>query len=105
MWRDRRRLSQLELAVRADISTRHLSFVETGRSSPSRGLLLLLAEHLELPLQERNQMLLAAGYAPMYPETTMDSPAMVAIRAGLQRLLDAHEPYPACVVDRRWNLV
>jgi transcriptional regulator with XRE-family HTH domain len=104
-WRDRRRLSQLELAIRADISTRHLSFVETGRSAPSRSMLLHLADELDIPLRERNRMLLAAGFAPVYPETTVDSPALGPLRAGLHKVLAAHEPFPAVVLDSRWNLV
>ena len=104
-WRDRRRLSQLELAIRADISTRHLSFVETGRSAPSRTMLLHLADELEVPLRERNRMLLAAGFAPVYPETTVDSPAFGAILAGLRQVLAAYEPFPAAVLDSQWNLV
>jgi transcriptional regulator with XRE-family HTH domain len=104
-WREHRRLSQLDLSIQADISTRHLSFVETGRSKPSRDMVLHLAEHLELPLRERNHLLLAAGYAPVYAETTLDSPEMSAVRAAVRQVLSAHEPYPAVVVDRRWNLV
>jgi transcriptional regulator with XRE-family HTH domain len=104
-WRDRRRLSQLELALEADVSTRHLSFVETGRSMPSREMVLRLAEHLDLPLRERNHLLLAAGYAPAYAETPVDSPRMTAVRTAVRQLLTAHEPYPAVVVDRGWNLV
>jgi transcriptional regulator with XRE-family HTH domain len=104
-WRERRRLSQLELAIQAEISTRHLSFVETGRSVPSRDMVLHLAEQLELPLRERNQLLLAAGYAPVYPERALDSPQLAAVRAALRQLLAGHEPYPAAVVDRSWTLV
>jgi transcriptional regulator with XRE-family HTH domain len=104
-WREHRRLSQLELSVQADISTRHLSFVETGRSSPSRDMLLHLAEHLDLPLRERNHLLLAGGYAPVYPETPLDAPQMAAVRAAVRQVLTAHEPYPAVAVDRGWNLV
>lgn len=104
-WRRHRRLSQLELALEAEISTRHLSFVETGRSMPSREMILRLAEQLELPLRERNQLLLAAGYAPVYSETALDSPQMSAIRAAVRQVLTGHEPYPAVVVDRSWNLV
>lgn len=104
-WRTRRRLSQLELAGRADVSTRHLSFVETGRAQPSRGLLLRLAEHLEVPLRERNGLLVSAGYAPSYPERRFDAPELEAVRGAIERLLAAHEPYPAVVVDRWWNLV
>jgi transcriptional regulator with XRE-family HTH domain len=104
-WRRRRRLSQMDVALDAAVSTRHLSFVETGRSKPSRELVLHLAEHLEVPLRERNALLLAAGYAPVYPETPMDADAMGPVRAALDKILAGHEPYPAVVVDRRWNLV
>ena len=104
-WRERRRLSQLELALEAEISTRHLSFVETGRSRPSRDMVLHLAEQLDVPLRERNQLLLAAGYAPVYAETTLDSPPMATVRAAIRQVLAGHEPYPAVVVDRGWNLV
>jgi transcriptional regulator with XRE-family HTH domain len=104
-WRERRRLSQLDLAIQADISTRHLSFVETGRSRPSRQMVLRLAEQLDLPLRERNRLMLAAGYAPVYPETALDSPEMTAVRAAVRQVLTGHEPYPAVVVDRAWNLV
>lgn len=104
-WRERRRLSQLELALRAEISARHLSFVETSRSRPSREMVLHLAEQLDVPLRERNHLLLAAGYAPVYAETALDSPQMSAVRAAVRRVLAGHEPYPAVVVDRRWDLV
>jgi transcriptional regulator with XRE-family HTH domain len=104
-WRQRRRLSQLDLALDADISTRHLSFVETGRATPSRELLLHLADQLGVPLRERNAMLLAAGYAPAYAERPLDDPALAAARAAVDLLLKAHEPFPALAVDRRWNLV
>jgi transcriptional regulator with XRE-family HTH domain len=104
-WRERRRLSQLDLALQADVSTRHLSFVETGRSRPSRGMLLRLAEKLELPLRERNQLLLAGGYAPVYGQASLDAPEMAGVRAALRQVLAGHEPYPAVVVDRTWNLV
>jgi transcriptional regulator with XRE-family HTH domain len=104
-WRERRRLSQLDLAIQADISTRHLSFVETGRSRPSRAMVLRLAEQLDLPLRERNHLLLAGGYAPVYAQTALDSPQMAEVRAALRQLLTGHEPYPAVVVDRGWNLV
>ena len=103
-WRERRRLSQLELALEAEISTRHLSFVETGRSRPSRDMVLHLAEQLDVPLRERNQLLLAAGYAPVYAESPLDSPQMAAVRAAIRQVLAGHEPYPAVVVDRGWNL-
>jgi transcriptional regulator with XRE-family HTH domain len=104
-WRERRRLSQMELALQTDISTRHLSFVETSRSKPSRAMVLRLAEQLELPLRERNHLLLAAGYAPVYSETALDNPHLSAVRAAVRQLLTGHEPYPAVVVDRGWNLV
>ncbi len=104
-WRERRRRSQLDLALDADISTRHLSFVETGRSTPSREMVLRLAEHLELPLRERNRLLVAAGYAPIYSESSLDSAELAAVRAALSQVLTGHEPYPAIVVDRSWNLV
>jgi transcriptional regulator with XRE-family HTH domain len=104
-WRERRRLSQLDLALQAEISTRHLSFVETGRSRPSRDMLLRLAEQLELPLRERNHLLLAGGYAPVYGQTALDSPQMAGVRAALRQVLAGHAPYPAVVVDRGWNLV
>jgi transcriptional regulator with XRE-family HTH domain len=104
-WRERRRLSQLHLALLADTSTRHLSFVETGRSRPSRGMLLRLAERLELPLRERNHLLLAGGYAPAFGQAPLDAPEMAGVRAALRQVLAGHEPYPAVVVDRAWNLV
>jgi transcriptional regulator with XRE-family HTH domain len=104
-WRQRRRLSQLDLALDADISTRHLSFVETGRATPSRELLLHLADQLGVPLRERNAMLLAAGYAPAYAERPLDDPALGPARAAVDLLLRAHEPFPALAVDRHWNLV
>jgi transcriptional regulator with XRE-family HTH domain len=104
-WRQRRRLSQLDLAVNAEVSTRHLSFVETGRSKPSRELLLHLAEHLDVPLRERNDLLLAAGYAPAYRQRPLDDEAMGPVRDALDKILAGHEPYPAVIVDRMWNLV
>jgi transcriptional regulator with XRE-family HTH domain len=104
-WRQRRRRSQLDLALDAGISTRHLSFVETGRSRPSADMVLRIAAELEVPLRDRNGLLLAAGYAPVYRERPLDGPDMAAVRDVLQRLLDGHAPYPAAVVDRRWNLV
>src|SRR4051794_28633996 len=104
-WRERRRLSQLDLALEAEISTRHLSFVETGRSTPSREMVLRLADQLEVPLRERNHLLLAAGYAPVYAESALDSPQLAAIRTALRQVLTGHQPYPALVVDRGWNLV
>jgi transcriptional regulator with XRE-family HTH domain len=104
-WRHRRRRSQLDLAVEADVSPRHLSFVETGRSKPSRELLLHLAEHLDVPLRDRNTLLLAAGYAPVYRETSMEASEMAPVRDALEKILASHEPFPAIIVDRRWNLV
>ncbi|NYE47617.1 transcriptional regulator with XRE-family HTH domain [Spinactinospora alkalitolerans] len=104
-WRERRRLSQLQLSIQADVSTRHLSFVETGRSRPSRDMVLHLAEELDLPLRERNHLLLAAGYAPVYAETALESPKMAAVRGAVSQILRGHEPYPAVVVDRAWNMV
>jgi transcriptional regulator with XRE-family HTH domain len=101
----RRRRSQLDLALDAEVSTRHLSFVETGRARPSRDLLLRLAEHLEVPLRERNTLLLAAGYAPAYGETPLDAAPMAPVRAALDRILGAHEPFPAVIVDQRWDLI
>jgi transcriptional regulator with XRE-family HTH domain len=104
-WRVRRRYSQLELSIRAEISTRHLSFVETARSAPSREMLLRLAEHLEVPLRERNHLLLAAGFAPVYTEAALDSAPLAPVRQALRQLLKAHEPFPAVVLDRWWNLL
>jgi transcriptional regulator with XRE-family HTH domain len=104
-WREHRRLSQLELAIQAGISARHLSFVETGRSAPSREMVLHLAEQLDVPLRERNHLLLAGGYAPVYSEAALDAPLMAAVRAAVRLVLTGHEPYPAVVVDRHWNLV
>jgi transcriptional regulator with XRE-family HTH domain len=104
-WRQRRRLSQLDLSNEAAVSARHLSFVETGRSKPSRELVLHLAEHLEVPLRERNALLLAAGYAPVYQERSLDDAEMDPVRTALDQILGGHEPYPAVIVDRRWDLV
>ncbi len=104
-WRTRRRVSQLDLALDVGVSTRHLSCIETGRSRPSPAMLLALAEQLQVPLRERNRLLLAAGYAPRYAERPLDAPAMEPVRAALQRLLDAHAPYPGVVMDRQWNVV
>jgi transcriptional regulator with XRE-family HTH domain len=104
-WRESRRLSQLELALRADSSARHISFIETGRSRPSPDMVLRLAEHLDVPVRERNDLLLAAGYAPRYAETPLDDPAMGALRAGIDQLLQGYEPYPALVVDGRYEVV
>jgi transcriptional regulator with XRE-family HTH domain len=104
-WRERRRISQLDLSIEADISTRHLSFVETGRSQPSRDMVLRLADSLDVPLRERNRLLLAAGYAPVYGEAPLSAPQMAAVRQAIRLVLKAHEPFPAVVVDRAWNLV
>ena len=104
-WRRRRRLSQLDLALDAEISARHLSFVETGRSRPSRDMVLRLAERLGVPLRERNAMLLAAGFAPAFESKRLDDPELEPARRAVQRLIDAHVPYPALAVDRHWNLV
>ena len=104
-WRQRRRLSQLDLALDTGISTRHLSFVETGRSVPSRDVVLRLAEGLGLPLRERNRLLLAAGYAPVFGESPLTAPGLAAVSEAVRHVLAGHEPYPAVVVDRWWNLV
>jgi len=104
-WRQRRRLSQLDLAIGANVSSRHLSFVETGRAKPSREMILHLAEYLDVPLRDRNALLLAGGYAPAYPERTLEAPELKAVQAALERVLKAHEPYPAVVVNRWWELV
>jgi transcriptional regulator with XRE-family HTH domain len=104
-WRRRRHLSQLDLALEAGVSTRHLSFVETGRSKPSADMVLHLADQLDVPLRERNRLLLAAGYAPIYEQRELDEPEMEPVRTALDVVLRGHEPYPAVVVDRGWNLV
>lgn len=104
-WRARRRRSQMDLALDVGVSTRHLSFVETGRSRPSPELVLALAHHLDVPLRERNTLLLAAGYAPRFGQTSIDDPSMHRVRTSIQRMLDAHDPYPGVVVDRQWNVV
>lgn len=104
-WRQHRRMSQLDLAQEAEISTRHLSYVETGRAAPSREMVLRLAERLAVPLRERNALLVAAGYAPMYRQRSLDDPAMLAAREAVQLVLKGHEPYPALAVDRHWQLV
>ena len=105
LWRERRRLSQLDLALQAEVSTRHLSYVETGRSKPTASMILRLSEHLDVPLRERNQLLLAGGFAPAYPENPVDSPEVAAVMSALRSVLDGHAPYPAVVVDRWWDLV
>src|SRR3954468_24278985 len=104
-WRTRRRVSQLELSSETGVSTRHLSFIETGRSRPSREMLMRLSEHLDLPLRERNSLLLAAGYAPEYAQTPLSAESMRDLRRSLQALVDAHTPCPAMAVDHAWNLV
>lgn len=104
-WRTRRRLSQMDLALEAEISTRHLSFLETGRAQPSRDMVLHLAEQLEIPLRERNVILVAAGFAPVFPERSLEDPRLAAARRAVDVILKAHEPYPALLVDLRWNLV
>jgi transcriptional regulator with XRE-family HTH domain len=104
-WRQHRRLSQQGLAEEAAISTRHLSYVETGKAMPSREMVLRLAERLQVPLRERNAMLVAAGYAPMYRERPLQDPQLAPAREAVDRILQAHEPYPALAVDRHWNLL
>jgi transcriptional regulator with XRE-family HTH domain len=104
-WRQRRNLSQLEVAMRSAVSARHLSFIETGRARPSREMVLHLAERLDIPLRERNHLLLAAGFAPVFGERSLDEDEMEPVRAALERFLSAHEPYPAVVLDRHWNIV
>ncbi|MGW5262717.1 helix-turn-helix domain-containing protein [Microbispora sp. NPDC004025] len=104
-WRHHRRISQLDLAIAADVSARHVSLVETGKSNPSADMIVRLAEQLDVPLRERNRLLLAAGFAPRYAERPLDGDALSAARGAIGRVLRAHEPYPALVVDRRWNIV
>jgi transcriptional regulator with XRE-family HTH domain len=104
-WRSLRRMSQLELAAQAGVSTRHLSFVETGRAKPSRELVLHLAEHLDVPLRERNAMLVAAGFAPVYRQTALDEPDLESVRMAIDFILRSHEPLPAIVIDSGWDLV
>ncbi len=104
-WRQHRRLSQFELAAQAGISPRHLSFVETGRSVPSRELVLRLGRCLDVPLRERNVLLLAAGYAPMYRERPLDHPDLAQARRAVDMILESHDPYPALAIDRHWNLI
>jgi transcriptional regulator with XRE-family HTH domain len=104
-WRQRRHLSQLDLAGDAEVSARHLSFVETGRAAPSRGRVLRLAERLDVPLRERNVLLVAAGFAPAFPQRALDDPALKQARQAIDLVLKAHEPNPALAVDRHWNLV
>jgi transcriptional regulator with XRE-family HTH domain len=104
-WRRRRRLSQPELAIEADVSARHVSFIETGRSAPSRAMVLRLAEALNVPARDRNRLLLAAGLAPAHPERPLDDPDMAGVRAGIDIVLAAYDPYPCVVVDHGWRLV
>lgn len=104
-WREHRRRSQLDLALQAEVSARHLSFVETGRSKPSSEMILRLSEELEVPLRERNRMLLAGGFAPVYPERALDEPQMTSVRAAVRQVLAGHEPYPAVLIDRHWTLL
>ena len=104
-WRAQRGLSQLDLAVEAGVSSRHLSFVETGRAQPSREMVLLLARALDVPLRDRNDLLVAAGYAPVYRRSDLDSPAMAHVRRALDFILRQQEPYPALVLDRHWNIL
>ena len=104
-WRLRRHLSQLEMASTSAVSTRHLSFIENGRTRPSREMLLHLADRLEMPLRERNRLLLAGGFAPVFGERAFDAPELAPVREAVERFLTAHEPYPAAVHDQRWNLV
>ena len=104
-WRTRRRMSQLDLSLEAGVSARHLSFVETGRARPSADMVLHLAEQLDVPLRDRNQLLLAAGHAPAYGQRDLDEPELEPVRAALERVLEGHEPNPALVIDRHWGLV
>src|SRR3954470_15414944 len=104
-WRTRRRVSQLDLAVEAGVSSRHVSFIETGRAQPSREMILMLARVLDVPLRDRNDLLMAAGYAAMYRATDLESPALEQARRALDFMLRQQEPYPAIVVDRSWNLL
>jgi transcriptional regulator with XRE-family HTH domain len=104
-WRERRRLTQLDLALRAEVSARHLSFVETGRSRPTSEMILRLARHLDVPLRERNVLLLSGGYAPEYPVNGLADPPMAAVNDAIEHVLRAHEPFPAVVIDARWDMV
>lgn len=104
-WRQRRRLSQLAFALQAEVSQRHLSCLESGKAAPSREMVLRLAEQLQVPLRERNTLLVAAGYAPLYSERPLDDPALAPVRQAVQAVLQAHEPWPALAIDRHWHLV
>ena len=103
-WRQRRRLSQLTLACDAEISTRHLSFIETGRSQPSRAMILHLSEQLAIPMRDRNILLVAAGYAPIFPERSLDDPALQSVRKAIDLVLERQKPYPAFALDRHWTI-
>jgi transcriptional regulator with XRE-family HTH domain len=105
MWRSKRRVSQLDLAGMADVSPRHLSFIETGRSKPSREMVLHLAEQLDVPLRDRNALLTAAGFAPLYRQSALDAPELASVRQAIEIILANHEPYPAFVIDGAWNLI
>ena len=104
-WRQRRRFSQLDLAIQTDISARHLSFVETGRARPSSEMILRLSDQLEVPLRDRNRLLLAGGFAPIYSEKTLDEPEMASVREAIRQVLDGHGKFPAVAVDQHWNLL
>lgn len=104
-WRHRRRRSQLELALEAGVSARHISFLETGRSNPSREMVIGLADNLEMPLRDRNELLIAAGFAPEYRELAYEDPDLEPVRAAIDQVLAGHDPYPALVVDRHWEMV
>src|SRR3954471_15636060 len=103
-WRQRRRMTQMDLALEADVSARHLSFIETGRATPSADMVKHLADQLDVPLRERNDLLLAAGYAPAYGQRNLDEPEMGRVREALERVRKSHEPFPAVVVDRHWGM-
>src|SRR5699024_546978 len=103
-WRQRRHISQLDMSIDAGISARHLSFVETGRSEPRSEMIVRLSDYLQVPLRARNQLLLAGGFAPVYPEHDLDAPELASSRAAVRQVLHAHEPFPALAVDRTWNI-
>lgn len=105
LWRERRRMTQLFLATEADISNRHLSFIETGRASPSRAMVLRLADHLDVPLRERNRLLTSAGFAPLFAERSLDDASMQPARVAMDHMLKAQEPYPALAIDRHWTML
>jgi len=104
-WREQRHLSQLDLATEAEVSQKHLSFIESGRSAPSRDMVLRLSEHLDIPLRERNTLLMAAGFAPIFRDRPLSDPALTRARTAIDLVLKAHEPYPALTVDRHWTMV